>query len=285
MREYAPRILAAGGDESQMNEIVTALCSEVARQLGGHTAVIQRFCYVYQEAFLTYLEETQSHAVEAFARALQSTGVPDGVLLVEGPSDTIYFSALLRFLNTYHALIKIMPCGSKGQVVNNYRLICRQLPFLGNITAVVDGDAKREEEELRRLSRDRTYDHVFRLSSGEIEDVFSVDIHTHVLRQCYLVDEPFELDPHARNRSIVQAIDDLLWSRKQQRFEKVAYAENLVSTLQTAQEFPEELTSIVRDVVAQTEAQARRSRLNQDLMARRLWQQLQAGDLPTTRDR
>ena len=160
-----------------------------------------------------------------------------------------------------------------------------QLPFLRNITAVVDGDAQREEEELRRLSRNRMYDHVFRLSSGEIEDVFPVDIHTHVLRQCYLVDEPFELDPHARNRSIVQAIDDLLWSRKQQRFEKVTYAENLVSTLQTAQEFPEELTSIVRDVVAQTEAQARRSRLNQDLMARRLWQERQAGNLSTIRDR
>lgn len=246
MIEYAPRIRSVTVDAPRIHDIVAALFSEVAQRLSKHQEAVQRFCHVYREAFDAYLQEQQSQAVEDFAREFQSGVMPDGVLLVEGPSDKIYFSALLKWLNPSTLSIEIMGCGSKDEVVKRYGLITRQFPFLGSVVAVVDGGARKEYEELTRLSRHRKYDHVFRLTGNEIEDAFPLDVHTRVLQRYYFGDDPVALEFDARKQSMVSGIKKILWERKQQAFDKVMYARQLVSLLQTAEEFPEELAEIGR---------------------------------------
>jgi hypothetical protein len=283
MLEYAPRIRSVAVDDPRIRDVIAALCSEVARRLSAHSEAVQRFCHVYREAFGAYLQAQQSQAVEDFARAFQGGVMPDGVLLVEGPSDKIYFSALLKRLNPSTLFIEIMGCGSKDEVVKRYHLMTRQFPFVGSVVAVVDGGARTEYEELARLSRHRKYDHVCRLSANEIEDVFPLQVHTRVLQRYYVGDNSVVLEIDDRKPSVVSAIKKLLWERNRQEFNKVPYARQLVSLLQTDHEFPEELAEIGRMCLKlghlKIAAVPRsRSALSLDPMSRRLWQELQ--DIP-----
>jgi hypothetical protein len=211
MLEYAPRFSAISGDE-ELAEVCTSSISELARRLSEHKKAVQRFCHVYQEAFAEYLKEKQSQIVENIVEELRSTVIPDGILLVEGDSDKIYFSTLLRLLNMHNLLIKIEDCGGKDGVVSKYGEFTKQLPFLGSIIAVVDGDAETQFKELRHRSRFRKYDSVYRLSRKEIEDVFPLDVHTRTLKQCYFGDEPFEIESGAGENSIVLTLKKLLGS-------------------------------------------------------------------------
>jgi hypothetical protein len=148
----------------------------------------------------------------------------------------------------------------------------------------VDGGARKEYEELTRLSRHRKYDNVFRLTANEIEDVFPLDVHTRVLQRYYFGDDPVALECDARKNSTVSAIKKVLWEKKQQAFDKVTYAKQLVNMLQTAQEFPEELAEIGRTCLRLvqlkiSEVPKSRSALGLDTMSRHMWQQLQERNL------
>jgi hypothetical protein len=278
MLEYAPRFLAISGDEA-LAEVYTSFVSGLAGCLSEDKKAVQRFCHVYQEAFIEYLREKQAQTVERIFQYLQSTVAPDGILLVEGDSDEIYFSALLRLLNVHNLLIKIVDCGGKDGVVSKYRELTNQLPFLGSITAVVDGDAKTQYNELKHLWRIRKYDSIHCLSRKEIEDVFSLAVHTYTLKQCYFRDKPFEIESRTGENSIVLTLKKLLWQRKRQGFGKVVYAKQVVSILQTVQEFPEELIKIGRACLEQAKRRAADVPINQsalglDQMSRKQWQQL-----------
>ena len=174
--------------------------------------------------------------------------LPDAIVIVEGPTEEVL---LPRFgnalgMNFQSEAIMIVAAGGAKQVAKRY-LFLRDL-VAQPIVCVLDRDAEEQAAVITDTLRD--CDRLFVLEAGEIEDTFESGAFARYLNS-YLESFPGSVQPVAPSDFPVgtsrKAILGKLWKeRKLGDFDKIAFAESIAQSLDTAGDVPKEFVRILK---------------------------------------
>lgn len=220
---------------------------EMAKKINYDRRLVTRLSHVYREAYLEYVRKQQERAYQDFSAAVKTSLVPDGYLLVEGPSDKIYFDACLNVLDAGDVLLRVEDCGGKDKVVARVREMLVKRPSLGSIFAVLDGEAERQFNDLQRLEKRSRFLKSVKFRQGEIEDQIPVEIHVQALNSAHPEGDRIDIADVSPASLLSRGLAKALWDRKGSSFDKVAHARTVVRLLKAkGEEFPPTLIEITK---------------------------------------
>lgn len=179
---------------------------------------------------------------------LPGTFLPNAIVIVEGPTEEVLLPRFGQILgvNFQAEAIMVVSAGGAKQVAKRY-LLLRDLVAIP-IVCILDRDAEEQAALIADTIRD--CDRLFVLQAGEIEDTFSAQTFTRHLNR-YLESFPGSVQtiqegdvPAGVSRKAVLA---KLWkARKLGDFDKIAFAESIAHSLDTAGDVPVEFVQILK---------------------------------------
>jgi hypothetical protein len=186
-------------------------------------------------------------------RDLPTDFLPNGLIIVEGATELILLPHVAKCVGTpleKQGLLMVAAGGAK-QVCRRYMLLKESL--LLPIVCLLDSDATEQAEQI--IESLRPYDRLFLIPQGEVEDTFETPMFVGLLN-AYLQSlhasanlfqsADFKIDGEVRKSEVAQR---LLKQRAQIDFDKVAFAKIAVQNLQSGEDVPKELRSIMDNIV------------------------------------
>jgi hypothetical protein len=185
---------------------------------------------------------------------LPASFLPSRILLVEGPTEQIVIPHLAQCLNLNFSErgIMLVPAGGANQVMRRY-LNFREVVAIP-IDCVLDGDVAGHADSISEHLRDQ--DHLYTLSSGEIEEVFSHEQLTQIAN-CYLEThkegsiQSVILDSEwADNVSKKEALERLWRKRGLGPFDKIGFAHAVAKSIRRPAQVPAEMKEIIERIAS-----------------------------------
>lgn len=242
--------------QDDMGHAMILVLNDLGKMIDRDKRLVARLCHVYRGAYLVHLKEIQKRALRRFKLEAQNSILPQGFLLVEGPSDKIYFEGCLRSLMRDVAL-RVEDCGGKSGVVTRFREMTRR-HYLGSIFAVLDGDAEQELKDLDRIGKNLRYAGVVKFDHGEIEDQIPVAVHVEALNSAFPEGMEIRSEDIKPGGSMARSLARELWNKRGVQLDKVAHAKAVVEIFERDDiVYPSTLTEILEKALAVTDRRAR----------------------------
>lgn len=198
----------------------------------------------------------RSHIEEAI-RDMTFLVRPDAHVLVEGPSDEIYLTRCFDLIDSRDVFVKV----EKQEGASSMERRVRDLKKDGvvSIITIVDADAPKVHEDLKRLLAGAPHAQAWILPRGAIEDQFSPELHATALNTaCPHGDAVLPSDLSA-DGDVVASLKRVVWEKKRVSYDKVAHAKAVAALLNTTEDIPAELRSIIDSAVAHAARSRRES--------------------------
>jgi hypothetical protein len=197
----------------------------------------------------TFSEEERLHRHQ-----LPASFLPRRVLLVEGPTEQIVIPHLAQCLglNLAARAIMLVSAGGANQLMRRY-MHYRELVALP-IDCILDGDVASHGEALSEHLRDQ--DHLYILSSSEMESVFSLEQLT-LIANCYLenhregsIQPEIKISDWQRNVSTKEALERLWRKRGLGSFDKIGFARAVAKSIRWPAQVPIEIKAIIEKIAS-----------------------------------
>jgi hypothetical protein len=185
---------------------------------------------------------------------LPASFLPSRILLVEGPTEQIVIPHLAQCLNLSLSErgIMLVPAGGANQVMRRY-LNFREVVAIP-IDCVLDGDVAHHAESISEHLRDQ--DHLYTLSSGEIEEVFSreqltqianayLETHKEGSIQPVILDSDWQDDVSKKD-----ALERLWRKRGLGSFDKIGFAHAVAKSIRRPAQVPAEMKEIIERIAS-----------------------------------
>jgi hypothetical protein len=232
--------------DSDRDEIATAVLTAFVRDVSRFPRLVRRACLIYVDSFRKHsnraLRRELDGALLDFVRFVQ----PDTYLLVEGPSDETYFEWAIALIGGHGPYVKVEAREGSSSISRRARDLIRD--GARSIATVVDRDAPKDYEELKRLFAKLSTSEAFILGHGVVEDQFSTEVHAAALNLAYPEGDavlPEDLD----GRDIVAVLKRVAWKKKLASFDKVRHARTIVRMLKSPSDVPAEIRRVAEAVI------------------------------------
>lgn len=203
---------------------------------------------VFDTKFFAAVHARFVRLLKTFRSDLPGGFIPRIIVIVEGPTEEVLLPSFAKVMGIdfQREAFMIVSAGGAKQVAKRY-LFLRDLVALP-IVCILDRDA--EEQALVIGDSARDCDRLFVLRAGEIEDTFDPATFVRHLNK-YLEIFPGSVRPvvpaELSGKGSRKAILNKLWKeRKLGDFDKIAFAESIAASLDTARDVPEEFVQIVK---------------------------------------
>ena len=235
--------------EVDQQQIAGAVLLAFTRDVSRFPRLVQRACTLYVERFRAHSDRELRQQLERTRRDFRISVRPDTYLLVEGPSDRIYFARFLELLGTDGAYVKVEAREGSSTMTRRGRDLREDAVV--SIATVVDADAAKEHAELKRMLRGSTMCDAFMFDSGAVEDQFSNKIHAAALNMTYSEGAIVTADDLAvAGTGAVARLKRLCWTKKNATFDKVAHAKAVARLLDSGDDVPAEARSFALRTIA-----------------------------------
>jgi hypothetical protein len=183
---------------------------------------------------------------------LPASFLPSRILLVEGPTEQIVIPHLAQCLNLSLAErgIMLIPAGGANQVMRRY-LNFREVVAIP-VDCILDGDVAGHADSISEHLRDQ--DHLYTLSSGEIEEVFSHEQLT-LIANSYLEThregsiQPVILASDWQDNISKKAALERLWRKRGLgSFDKIGFAHAVARSIRQPAQVPAEMKNIIERI-------------------------------------
>lgn len=270
---------AGKGDEAFL-QVLLPLVEGVGKKVNQDHAFVERLCQAYRGEYMQTLEEKEARVFEEFRAEVRSSVVPDGFILVEGPSDKIYLEACLEMVGDDELFLKIEDCEGKDGVLRRFREITSRHAYLGSVLAVLDGDADKQLKDIGRIRTAGPYADAVKFDEGEIEDQIPIELHVQALNLGYPDGEDVLLEDVQGKGPMRSVLPKVLWERKRAAFSKASHAAKVAELIQDTATVPPVLLKISKSALDLARRRSRElpgveSRVSFDRMARKLARWLQ----------
>jgi hypothetical protein len=185
---------------------------------------------------------------------LPASFLPSRILLVEGPTELIVIPHLAQCLNLNFSErgIMLVPAGGANQVMRRY-LNFREVVAIP-VDCILDGDVAGHADSISEHLRDQ--DHLYTLSSGEIEEVFSheqltqianayLETHKEGSIQAAILDSDWQ-----DNVSKKEALERLWRKRGLGSFDKIGFARAVAKSIRRPAQVPAEMKEIIERIAS-----------------------------------
>jgi hypothetical protein len=185
-------------------------------------------------------------AVIRYTESLNRVDHPECLLMVEGESEEVSLPILALRLDRPLAPKKIFVhnAGSKEKLEIAFRDVRSKYPHQG-VVMLLDSDAKREKNNIERMSRDqKNLYHLEFIETGTYEDLFPRPLTIEILNQMYPEGELLEATDFEEGRSFLDAVKVLLHEKKKAAFDKKRFAREMALKI-PAEEIPQQLRDLI----------------------------------------
>ncbi len=221
-------------ERAARERIVLAVLNHFATLIYGNPRLCDILCFQYWSEWREATRRRLTEMSEDTQRELRELMKPHCYILVEGPSDEVCYSRIVSMRESKGERVRVLACGSHNGVVAHIRTMLRDEYFAGGIVTVLDADAKRQHDELQRLTRQRSNTAHFIYHRGALEDQFPSDAHAKVVSRITNGAVPIEHTRLADCANVVHTVKKLLWQQARITLDKVEYGRALSEALDEA---------------------------------------------------
>ncbi|MBI4842711.1 MAG: hypothetical protein HY809_00080 [Nitrospirae bacterium] len=248
-RNATVMIIRQKQEESKKEDIALELLNQFALLINKDKRLKFGSCFAYWQEYVAHQRKEIEKSAREFKEASQFLNIPDCYLLVEGISDKIVFSHFLKLYAEYGIAIRVEECGSKEGVDRRFRDLVKKESYVGSIVTVLDADAGKQYDNLKRINIGNLLVKHFIYPQGTLEDLFSVKRHIKVLNSLYPHGGSIgSLDLRGSKR-IEKKINAVLWKKKSVHFDKKSYAEAMIGEFKSRRHIPAKAREIVNATV------------------------------------
>jgi len=219
-------------------EIAFDLMNCFASKINKNKKLINILCYIYWDNFKESIEKHIDKNYQKFIEDCSLTNIPDCYLLVEGICETIFFNQILRLYNNKKVYIKVINCKSKHGVYSKYRDVLHNEPYIGCIVTVLDSDAQKEHNMIKKLKQKSLYTEHFILEKGTFEDLFPLKLHVKILNNLFQNGIEINLSDFIKNNPVEKQLKRIVWEKKKSNFDKASYAKAISKEITSHQKIP-----------------------------------------------
>jgi len=207
--------------------------------------LVRKICFVYMTAYADYADRKIAEEVERHKKAMQYLTIPDCYVLVEGPSDEICFSKFFNIMQDEDLIIRVESCGGKADVERRARELRSKEKHVGAIVAILDSDATKQYEDLKRCFTNDRYASVHKLEYGAIEDLFAPSLLCKVANKLFPDGELIIEEIFSSSLDAVKTLERVLFEKKRSKLDKKLFSKELIKNIRDIESIPVEARRIV----------------------------------------
>lgn len=204
--------------------------------------------YYLDEFKASFINNAKETLIKKFTTDINQVDHPKCLILVEGESEEIFFNHLnlLYQIDFEKKGIKIFNAKSKEKLSNYFLENKEKYPNL-KMVCLLDSDAIKERDDITRLLKQENLYHKYRLvfiEKGAFEDIFSLDIALEVINELYPNGEKIIKEDIDEKKEFAKSIQQILHSKKKEKFNKIAFAKNIVCKMRETKNIPQQVIDV-----------------------------------------
>jgi hypothetical protein len=200
----------------------------------------------YYDDYLEDISNEFQKIIEQLPESINEVRDAKCIILVEGATEELAIPAMAIKYGKPLANRKIHVWNSKSkQKVNmDFMKIKDNLPDV-KIVALIDSDAKKEKDELERLTKGKRNKYSYKyIDEGTFEDLIPLNVSLAAINELYDLQPPLQLCDIDNSKAVVKQFEKLLNNLHAGNFDKVKFINKVISLMR-----PDEVPSLIKELI------------------------------------
>ncbi|MEX1000115.1 MAG: hypothetical protein WD000_09220 [Thermodesulfobacteriota bacterium] len=183
--ENLKEIYQEHGKDIEEFELAYQIFIRMAKKINESEHLVNTINFHYWDLYKEVFNTDKNEQLKKISEQVDMLLIPDCLVLVEGESDRICYSKFIELCNDKDLRVNVIDCQNKNGVYQKYRQNITDDKYIGSIVTILDSDANKEHEDIKRINKGNviTSHHIY--DTGTLEDLFTKEMIVSTLNILY----------------------------------------------------------------------------------------------------